>query len=151
MVLTVDVPAARNTETAARFKRLDTRTCAACHAPGPEAMFRRRPMFDGIATNGVSIFHDAADWAFVDCLRSITRMKLVLKGISTREDAALAPQHGVDGLIVSIHAGRIPILLDGGIRRGTDIFKALALGASAVCSLREIGPGSVAGNPAHAG
>ncbi len=155
MALTVDVPAGRKTEAAERLKRLDTRTCAACHTPGPEAMFRRKPMFDGIDTKGVSIFHDTADWAFVDRLRSVTRMKLVLKGIATREDATLALRHGVDGLIVSNHggraedsgratleclpevveavAGRIPVLLDGGIRRGTDIFKALALGTSAVC------------------
>ena len=155
MALTVDLPAGRNTETFQRLKRLDGRPCATCHTPGPEAFFHRKPMFDGIDIKGVSAFHDTADWAFVDRLRGITKMKLVLKGIATREDAALALQHGVDGLIVSNHggraeesgrgtlealpevveavAGRIPILLDGGIRRGTDIFKALALGASAVC------------------
>ena len=82
-------------------------------------------------------------------------MPLVLKGIMTPEDAALAVEHGVDGLVVSNHGGRseeslhatiaalpvvaaavrgrIPVLVDGGVRRGTDVFKALALGASAVC------------------
>lgn len=97
----------------------------------------------------------ALDWSIIDWLRARTSMKLVLKGIVTREDTALAVERGVDGIIVSNHggrqeeslrstlaslpevveaaAGRIPVLVDGGFRRGTDIFKALALGASAVC------------------
>ena len=155
MALTVDLPAGRKLDTLERFKLLDKRPCAACHTTGPQAIFRRKPMFDGIDVNGVSFFHDTADWAFVDRLRKLTRMKLLLKGIQTREDAALALDHGIDGLIVSNHGGRaeetgratleclpevveavanrIPVLLDGGIRRGTDIFKALALGAQAVC------------------
>jgi isopentenyl diphosphate isomerase/L-lactate dehydrogenase-like FMN-dependent dehydrogenase len=82
-------------------------------------------------------------------------MKLVLKGIVTREDAELCREYGVDGIIVSNHGGRadetncatieslpevvrgagdrITVLVDGGIRRGTDVLKALALGARAVC------------------
>lgn len=97
----------------------------------------------------------ALKWDIVDRLRTNTKMKLLLKGIVTREDAEIAVARGVDGLIVSNHGGRqeeslratldclpevvaaagshMPVLIDGGFRRGTDIFKALALGASAVC------------------
>ena len=78
-----------------------------------------------------------------------------MKGIVTKEDSELALEHGIDGLIVSNHGGRaensgrgtieslpevveavrgrIPVLVDGGFRRGVDIFKALAIGADAVC------------------
>ena len=97
-------------------------------------------------------------WPDIAWLRSTTRMPLVLKGIMTGEDAALAAEHGVDAIVVSNHggrqvdgtratiealpeitervAGRIEILLDGGIRRGTDVLKALALGAKAVLIAR---------------
>ena len=95
-----------------------------------------------------------ATWEYVDRLKKLTRMKLVLKGIETREDARLAREHGVDGIVVSNHGGRaldtnrstiealsevidgagtgMPVFIDGGFRRGTDIFKALAMGARAV-------------------
>ena len=94
-------------------------------------------------------------WDFIAWLRDNTDAKLVLKGIVTREDAKLCLKYGVDGLVISNHGGRqeesnrgtlealpeiadeirkkIPILIDGGFRRGTDIFKALALGADAIC------------------
>ncbi len=150
LVLTVDLPAGRNTETEARFARTDTRQCASCH----QGFFRRKPMFDGLDLSGVSFSFPGVTWDFVRRLKDTTKMKLVLKGIETREDAALAVQHGVDGIIVSNHGGRaqeggrgtieclpevvdavqgkMPVLVDGGIRRGTDVFKALALGARAV-------------------
>lgn len=93
-------------------------------------------------------------WDDVRRVRDLTRMKLILKGVVAREDAALAVQHGVDALIVSNHgghedasargtieclpevlagaAGKIPVYIDGGFRGGADVFKALALGATAI-------------------
>lgn len=161
LVFTVDQFGGRNTETQYLFRRSDTRECANCHgnAAGPEpntaTYYRRKPMFDGLDLTGLTRATPEMTWDFVKRLKDTTTMKLVLKGIVTREDASLCLQHGVDGIIVSNHggraeesgrgtieclpevvqaaAGRIPVLIDGGFRRGTDIFKALALGARAVC------------------
>ena len=96
----------------------------------------------------------ALTWADIEWLRSVTSLPLVLKGILTAEDARLAVEHGVAGILVSNHggrqldtvaptiealpevvaavAGRCEVYLDGGVRRGTDVLKALALGARAV-------------------
>ncbi len=101
-----------------------------------------------------------ATWEDVAWLRGVTKLPLVFKGIITGEDAALAAEHGVDGLIVSNHGGRnldttmttiealpevadaaggkVQVFLDGGIRRGNDVLKALALGADAVLFGRPI-------------
>lgn len=99
-------------------------------------------------------------WSHLEWLRDVTKLKIVLKGVLHPTDARLALEHGVDALLVSNHGGRqldtvpatvdllpaiaaethgeIPLLLDGGIRRGTDIVKALALGACAVAVGRPI-------------
>jgi 4-hydroxymandelate oxidase len=93
-------------------------------------------------------------WQYIDDMRKIVKGKLVIKGILDPEDAKLAIEHGADAIIVSNHGGRsmdygpsslevlpeivaavngrIPVLFDGGLRRGSDIFKAIALGANAV-------------------
>lgn len=155
LVLTVDLPVGRNTETLERLRRMDSRKCSLCHAAEPLAYFRRKPMFEGIDMTGITVNNPSMTWDFVRRLKEMTRMKLVIKGMVTREDARLCREYGVDGIIVSNHGGRaeesarstidclpevldgagskISVLIDGGFRRGTDVFKALALGARAVC------------------
>lgn len=156
VAVTVDNQTAIGRETLARGRRLDSRDCSTCHSTEPGAAYRRKPNFDGIDTTKLLTSLAAhLTWDFVGRLREITSMKIILKGIVTQEDAALAVRYGVDGLIVSNHGGRgeesfrstiealpevveaiggkMPVLVDSGFRRGTDIFKALALGANAVC------------------
>jgi 4-hydroxymandelate oxidase len=151
---TIDLLAGRNTETASRFRRIDSRQCADCHGEPFGSITTSRPMFDGLNMKGVTINAPTFSWEYVDRLKKATHMKLILKGIETREDARLCVEHGVDGILVSNHGGRatetyratieclpevvdgvggrIPVLVDGGIRRGTDVYKALAFGAKAV-------------------
>jgi len=155
VVVTVDNITAAGRETLARQQRLDTRNCADCHSTGPGGYFRSKSMFDGLdVTQLRGPLTDNLSWDFVKRLRDVTAMKVVLKGIVTAEDATSALRYGVDGLLVSNHGGRseeslrstiealpevteavggkVPIMIDSGFRRGSDIFKALALGADAV-------------------
>ena len=150
LVWTVDLLGGRNGETGERFRRTDTRDCTLCHTSARGGV-RNRPMLEGIEG---AVNPPNATWELVDRLKKLTRMKLVLKGIETREDARLCREHGVDAIVVSNHGGRatedlrptidslpevvdgvggqVPVLVDGGFRRGTDIYKALASGARAV-------------------
>jgi isopentenyl diphosphate isomerase/L-lactate dehydrogenase-like FMN-dependent dehydrogenase len=142
MVWTVDILGGRNLETAQRLRRLDTRECMSCHTTDPQV----RPGQPG---------RNTLTWETLRRLKNTTAMKILVKGIETSEDAELCVRYGADGVIVSNHGGRatdtgratidslpevvqavrgrIPVLVDGGFRRGTDVFKALALGARAIC------------------
>jgi isopentenyl diphosphate isomerase/L-lactate dehydrogenase-like FMN-dependent dehydrogenase len=152
VAVTVDLPGGRNTETDKRLAREDTRTCNACH--GPNGANGTKPMFAGLDMKGFTLTSGTLTWDFVKRLKDVTSMKVMVKGLESGEDAALAVSSGADGIIVSNHGGRatetgratieclpevvqavggrLPIIIDGGIRRGTDAFKALALGATAV-------------------
>jgi isopentenyl diphosphate isomerase/L-lactate dehydrogenase-like FMN-dependent dehydrogenase len=152
LVWTIDLLGGRNLETAERSRRADTRDCSACHSnPRGGRSLEQLTMLSGI-DGGMN--PSAATWDYIARLRQLTPLRLVLKGIETAEDARLARDNGVDGIIVSNHGGRaletgrstiealgevvdavrgqIPVFVDGGFRRGTDVFKALALGARAV-------------------
>src|SRR4030081_2797331 len=154
IVVTLDVRSSAKWETFARLRRTDTRDCGSCH--GLNDYLSRKPNFSGIDLGGVSgTAVTNLTWDAIKRLRDTVKVKLVLKGILSYEDAKLAADAGIDAIVVSNHGwrgedgvsatidvlpeivaavgGRIPILVDSGFRRGSDIVKALALGAQAVC------------------
>jgi 4-hydroxymandelate oxidase len=155
IVITVDGLALQNWETLARLRRLDTRACGDCHGRSLKDYLSRKPNFDGLDLTGAEFNATNFTWESVKRLRDAVGTKLVLKGILRREDAKLAVDNGIDAIILSNHggrnddngrstiealpeildeaSGRMPVLIDSGFRRGTDIVKALALGAKAVC------------------
>ena len=154
IAVTLDVRSPAKWETFVRLRRTDTRDCGSCH--GLNAYLSRKPNFTGIDLGGVSsTVVTNLTWDLIKRLRDTVKVKLVLKGILAFEDAKLAADAGIDAIVVSNHGGRVedgvsatidvlpeivgavggrmPILVDSGFRRGSDIVKALALGAQAVC------------------
>src|ERR671931_2451360 len=157
VAVTVDRSGGRNQETLFRLRRTDTRDCSGCPARSSlQASLTRRAMYQGVDVSGLRNTQSSnMTWDFLKRLRDTTKMKIVIKGILAWEDAVIAADNGIDAIIVSNHrargedsgrstidalpeiveavGGRIPVLVDSGFRRGTDVIKALAIGASAVC------------------
>jgi isopentenyl diphosphate isomerase/L-lactate dehydrogenase-like FMN-dependent dehydrogenase len=153
IVVTVDEPATRTNE---REGASSLRV-----ARQPAGMTSNVTPFGNLRGSGVDTeeliieaMEPRLDWAVIDWIRSVTNLPIVIKGVQTAEDARVCVEHGIDGLVVSNHGGhalqgayatiltlpeiadavggQIEIYLDGGIRRGTDVLKAVALGARAV-------------------
>ncbi len=153
IVLTVDLPTGSNRLTGRRWSRIDDRTCTSCHRPRGRAP-SIKPMYQGTVYSSRDYRTPGMTWDFLGRLREITDQRILVKGLMTHEDAQLALDNGVDGIWVSNHGGRaegsgqatidalpeitatvagqVPVIVDGGFRRGSDIFKAIARGANAV-------------------
>jgi isopentenyl diphosphate isomerase/L-lactate dehydrogenase-like FMN-dependent dehydrogenase len=158
IVLTTDLlGGGMRRETAARYAAQDARDCNVCHdrAAGFAETVRKRPNLSEVdpeVARGLGATW--VTWDYVAELRDLVQSKLILKGLVTAEDAEMALGYGVDGIIISNHGGRseesgistiealaeiapvvngrVPLILDSGVRRGPDIFKAIGLGATAV-------------------
>jgi 4-hydroxymandelate oxidase len=156
LAVTVDRSGGRNQETLFRLTRTDNRQCNECHNRTSLATDQGdKPMYEGVDLSGLrNIQSSAMTWDYLKRLRDLTKMKVVIKGLLAWEDAKMAADAGYDAIIVSNHGarsedsgrgtidalpeiveavnGRMPILIDSGFRRGTDICKALCMGATGV-------------------
>ncbi len=157
LAVTVDRSGGRNQETLFRLRPDDTRNCSGCHDRSSFAnSLKTRAMWKDLDLTGLRNTQSSnMTWDFFKKMRDHTKMKLIAKGILSYEDAVLAADNGLDAIIVSNHGaraedagrstidalpeiveavkGRIPILVDSGFRRGSDVVKALCIGATAVC------------------
>ena len=153
LMLTVDLPVAgrRERDVRASFALPDD-----LPLPNLPGKLQREDFHDALHT----VHDDTLTWRDLEWLRSVCPLPLVIKGILTREDALLAAEHGAAAVVVSNHGGRqldgvpatidvlpevveavggrVEVLVDGGVRRGTDVLKALALGARATLSGRAV-------------
>jgi len=155
LVLTMDSATGSNRETMWRGGTKVEAVCQSCHVNSPQGYMKEHPMYDGLADySKVRALNGFITWEMIARIREMTKMKMVAKGVVTHEDAEACVAHGIDGIIVSNHGGRqeeslratidclpevvaavkgrMPVMLDSGVRRGTDVLKALALGATAV-------------------
>jgi 4-hydroxymandelate oxidase len=161
IVLTVDMPGTRSRERDARHEWNLADEGRLAQALEPERMLRNFRGMDvelpGVRLPTQADFNENCDdrltWADLAWLRDLTSLPLILKGVQTAEDARLCREHGVDGIVVSNHggfaladatatvnvlpevvdaAGELEVYVDGGVRRGSDVLKCLALGARAV-------------------
>lgn len=161
LVLTVDAPlmGRRERDVRNRFRLPESMELANLLPEGASSLPRQSDE-SGLAAYAESMFDPSLDWDDLSWLVGHSRLPVLVKGIVHPEDARLAVEHGASGVVVSNHGGRqldtsvatvdalppvvaavegrVPVLLDGGVRRGTDVLKAVALGASAVAVGRPV-------------
>lgn len=152
VLLTVDTPARGTAEFQNMMTRFDTRDCTECH--GEVRSILHKPMIAGAGITPQNMQSYVFSWELVEQLKREFGVPILVKGVETAEDARKCIDHGADGLVVSNHGGRglangratilslpevvaevggeIAVIMDGGVRRGDEVLKALLLGADGV-------------------